>query len=1153
MAATTPSVLTEQQQYQVIEQTLTRAGYDHEAYVEDRPKESHGSMVYSFLNGSNGGVGGESTVYGGDGLVAGAGGMSFHYKNNGNGTVMSGAASILGGMSISSNGSGNGQPYSPISPATTTGSIFGHHQQLRRYSCTVRSNTSSILSLGRQKPEPPVMMLSHYNSPYEVIYFNQTDAIHFVGKDLRIGTVCVSVRPGQGVTHVLVRTVFKFVNIDLPDSLRSSAEFERYRRLYPKKGDIYAFIHIAIQRCLESIPETDVKHHQVFRHQSVAGRSVIVPNATGWMKSLRYISNVVKCLEEIKQEGFTHVLKNLEAQMKPGALMVDIVIPELAGGEQEKFWAFYNGLGDHIEEESYLPQAPRTLLNLPEMIVGNKTEDHRLESVAELVQTEKKYNRRMRDLVHVYLAEVKASAKSPSPALGKYEIRVIFSNIEQILEVSSAFLKDLQEYEKDASRSLNLGEICARNLRKMGCYKQYLMRYKRAQDTYTTLSRKLPAFKALLERCVQGNNITTLNNLLVEPTQRIVKYPLLFKGILSGTKSESPEVEGIVEAAELASQIAHMEKAKPEQAAEILFNLRNTIENCPDTLVSQNRNIVSYLDAYETNILTGERGKSITLILFSDKIMIVRRPKGVSGETLFQLKEDVDERRRREKEEKERKDREKKLKKDDTKKHDQGAATLTPTSATPGPLGSGAMAAAMMMFGKDWKFMGWMDILKLKVVIVEQTDPEGLFCMTTRNHTESKDDRWETTRGILPEFLDKRDTFIAKFHETLSLRKAAANGWGAGYTSRLHVAELELFCNVFSESQYQDFKNKGDVALFYSHGRSRPIDVTLFTRLPTFVGMIQATDSGMRAVLRSKTSLNDVGDPALATEDANRFMDVDSFQIHITELVANLQWVTYQFDPYQSAQLHFSRVYLDTDYLYQTAAPFFKATNLRTKGFKKFRDTTASVTSSTFSARSSPVLSPYASSGGSGGGHHHPSQYLYRNSGGGSFSPLTSPSGILASPSSPGVGMLGRHENDSNVTINSGSTASFSNFSTAGSYGGGYVNNNNTNNNGSGGDMAMAIGSVKNTSALSPHMMQHQHQQYLKKRADSVAIFDGGPAADNEPNDQQQQNQQPPLYPNQQLSVSTLRKSLSVMKMLLPGPGRKKGLLNFMIFVGDRE
>lgn len=97
--------------------------------------------------------------------------------------------------------------------------------------------------------------------------------------------------------------------------MRSSAEFEHYRTLYPKKGDIYAFIHIAVQHCLESIPEIDVKRHQVIRHQSAADHSVIVLDEPGWMKSPRYISNVVKCLEEIKQEGFTQVLKNLEAQM----------------------------------------------------------------------------------------------------------------------------------------------------------------------------------------------------------------------------------------------------------------------------------------------------------------------------------------------------------------------------------------------------------------------------------------------------------------------------------------------------------------------------------------------------------------------------------------------------------------------------------------------------------------------------------------------------------------------------------------------------------------------------------------------------------------------------------------------------------------------
>lgn len=129
-------------------------------------------MVFSTLNGSTGAAGGDqSNVYGGGGLATGAGTTATHYNNNNNtyGAVASGAASIHGGMS-----------YSPISPGTT-GSIYGghgcgghgHHQQQKRYSRTVRSNASSILSLGRQKTDPPVMMLSHYNSPYETLYFNQ--------------------------------------------------------------------------------------------------------------------------------------------------------------------------------------------------------------------------------------------------------------------------------------------------------------------------------------------------------------------------------------------------------------------------------------------------------------------------------------------------------------------------------------------------------------------------------------------------------------------------------------------------------------------------------------------------------------------------------------------------------------------------------------------------------------------------------------------------------------------------------------------------------------------------------------------------------------------------------------------------------------------
>ncbi|KAF9970186.1 hypothetical protein BGZ65_011331, partial [Modicella reniformis] len=350
------------------------------------------------------------------------------------------------------------------------------------------------------------------------------------------------------------------------------------------------------------------------------------------------------------------------------------------------------------------------------MEAGTKTEEQRLEALTELIETESSYNKRMQDSVNIYLKEVRASMTAGNPAMGKYEMRLVFSNIEHIVTVSTEFLKDLREYQSSDDKTQNFGDICRKNLQAMGCYKQYLMRYKRAQETHSALTKKSPAYRALQEKCVQTTGIQTLSNLLIEPTQRIVKYPLLFKEILSGTAEDSPDVDGLREAAEMASQIAHMEKAKPEQKAELLFNLRSIIENCPDSLLSQNRNVVTYLDGYETHLLTGERGRPITLILFSDKVMIVRRPKGLSGEVLFQLKEEEEIRKRKEKEEKER---EKRLRKEgglfsqkDNSLNDSSEMMMTNIS--------GSVVSSFGIMKKDWKFMGWMDLVKLKLAIVEQ-------------------------------------------------------------------------------------------------------------------------------------------------------------------------------------------------------------------------------------------------------------------------------------------------------------------------------------------------------------------------------------------------------------------------------------------------
>ena len=207
------------------------------------------------------------------------------------------------------------------------------------------------------------------------------------------------------------------------------------------------------------------------------------------------------------------------------------------------------------------------------------------------------------------------------------------------------------------------------------------------------------------------------------------------------------------------------------------------------------------------------------------------------------------------------------------------------------------------------------------------------------------EDQWEGTRGVLPESLDDRDQFITKFNTALAIAKAKAAGNVEEWTARLNVAELELVFNVFTESQYRGFsKQRGDVALFYTlpaslptpssnlnpglngtvakgHGQhlqqnSQIVDLMSFKRLPLHVGLIQSSsktaqattsnvvvsaaaptaggtvrgseeichEDGFRLVLKSKADLNGSGSTEAASEEANQFLDVDAFQIHLTDL-----------------------------------------------------------------------------------------------------------------------------------------------------------------------------------------------------------------------------------------------------------------------------
>ena len=200
----------------------------------------------------------------------------------------------------------------------------------------------------------------------------------------------------------------------------------------------------------------------------------------------------------------------------------------------------------------------------------------------------------------------------------------------------------------------------------------------------------------------------------------------------------------------------------------------------------------------------------------------------------------------------------------------------------------------------------------------------------------------------------------------------------------------------------------------------------------------------------------------------------------------------------QNAQLHFSKIYLRTDYLYRTASSFSRATTLRTRSLKKILDST------------SPTHQQNFSSG-----------YSSRHYSGSSSPSAGSPSGNANSPNSPGGGLVRHYQ--------------IGNFNTIGS----------------------GLGSSAPTSPRTPprsFTVPDIKQQRQRDRPSSYLRGDG--------NDSVSGNigirlQQPPLPPNHQLQLgagNVLRKSVATMGALIPpGPGRKKGFLSSMIFGGSGD
>lgn len=140
---------------------------------------------------------------------------------------------------------------------------------------------------------------------------------------------------------------------------------------------------------------------------------------------------------------------------------------------------------------------------------------------------------------------------------------------------------------------------------------------------------KSPKFHAFLKKCESRPECgrQTLQQLLINPVQRLPRYSLLLKEILKVTDESNPDKADLKEAIDkIAEVLTHIneDKRKTEDIV-AMFEIVNDIEGAP-SLLSAQRHFCIKVDAKlilsENSMPVFYKGHTLTLFLFNDCIEV---------------------------------------------------------------------------------------------------------------------------------------------------------------------------------------------------------------------------------------------------------------------------------------------------------------------------------------------------------------------------------------------------------------------------------------------------------------------------------------------------------------------------------------------------
>eukprot|EP01105_Mastigella_eilhardi_P015208 TRINITY_DN3462_c0_g1_i3.p1 TRINITY_DN3462_c0_g1~~TRINITY_DN3462_c0_g1_i3.p1 ORF type:complete len:491 (-),score=113.30 TRINITY_DN3462_c0_g1_i3:743-2215(-) len=171
-------------------------------------------------------------------------------------------------------------------------------------------------------------------------------------------------------------------------------------------------------------------------------------------------------------------------------------------------------------------------------------EDYRKAVVDELAQTEVEYLEALNVMATVWQADIQKS-KLLTPA----ELNTVFGNVEQLTQLSTELVHEFKIAKEQPVLDQRIGESFKKRIPFIRLYTEYTTSRNKANEVLTN-AKKNHRFVQLLEKLRRVPEVKNLDlpDYLIQPTQRIVKYPLLLKDIIKHTEMSHPDYKALVEA-----------------------------------------------------------------------------------------------------------------------------------------------------------------------------------------------------------------------------------------------------------------------------------------------------------------------------------------------------------------------------------------------------------------------------------------------------------------------------------------------------------------------------------------------------------------------------------------------------------------------------